>query len=143
MTANATANAYLRTKVLTASPEELRLMLLEGAVKFARQGRGALEQKKFEAAFNGLSQAREIVFELMTTIREDVDPELAANAKALYAFIYRTLVEGGHEKDLTKIDKAIELLEYERETWVLLMQRLAEERGHTKAAAPASISVQG
>ncbi len=119
-------------------------MLLEGAVKFARQGRIALAEKRFEASFNGLSQSREIVFELMTTIREDVDPELAANAKGLYSFIYRTLVEGGHEKDLSKIDKAVELLEYERETWVMLMQRLAEERGHTRPATPAaSISVQG
>ena len=30
-----TSNAYLRTKVMTASPEELRLMLLDGAIRFA------------------------------------------------------------------------------------------------------------
>lgn len=144
MTPKTNANAYLRTRVLTASPEELRLMLLEGAVKFLRQGREAMAQSKHEAAFTGLTQGRDIVFELMTTIREDVDPELAANAKALYAFIYRTIVEGGHEKDPVRIDKAIELLEFERETWVMLMQRLAEERGHAPAAgAAASISVQG
>lgn len=143
MQLNATANAYLQTRVLTASPEELRLLLLEGAVKFARQGRDALEHKQFEAAFKGLSQAREIVFELMTTIRGDVDPELAENAKALYAFIYRVLIEGGHEKDIARIDKAIDLLEFERETWVMLMQRLAEERGAAPAASHLSISVQG
>ncbi len=138
---NPSTNAYLRTRVLTASPEELRLMLLEGAVKFLRQGREALATAKHEAAFTGLTQGRDIVFELMTTIREDVDPELAVNAKALYAFIYRTIVEGGHEKDPVRIDKAIELLEYERETWVMLMQQLASER--TPTAAAASISVQG
>jgi hypothetical protein len=48
-----------------------------------------------------------------------------------------------------KVDKAIELLQYERETWVLLMQRLADERAGTIAPVPAhiegakSISVQG
>ncbi|MDX2131664.1 MAG: flagellar export chaperone FliS [Planctomycetota bacterium] len=140
--AAAHANAYLRTRVLTASPEELRLMLLEGAVKFATQGRDGLARARHEAAFQGFSQARDIVFELMTTIREDIDPELARNAKALYAFIYRTLVEGAHEKDLAKIDKVIELLEFERETWVLLMRRLAEERGAAPRPAPAAFSAQ-
>ncbi|GJQ28488.1 MAG: flagellar export chaperone FliS [Phycisphaerae bacterium] len=137
-----TTHAYLRTRVLTASPEELRLMLLEGAIKFLRQGRTALAENRHEAAFTGLSQGREIVFELLNTIRDDVDPELAANAKALYAFIYRLIVDGAHEKDPAKVDKAVELIEFERETWVMLMQRLAAERG-VAPAAPASISVQG
>jgi flagellar secretion chaperone FliS len=138
------ANAYLRTKVLTASPEELRLMLLEGAVKFARQGREGMEARDYEAMYAGLSQARDIVFELMTTIRGDVDPDLAANARGLYAFIYRTIVEASLEKDAVKAGKAIELLEYERETWVLLMQKLAEERAAARpGGAPTSISVQG
>lgn len=140
--ANSSAGVYLRTRILTASPEELRLMLLEGAVKFARQGTEALQQKHYEQAFEGLSRCREIVFELLTTIREDIDAELAANAKALYAFIYRTLVEGTHEKEIAKLAKVIELLEFERETWVLLMKRLAEERAGTPSPS-ASISVEG
>jgi flagellar protein FliS len=145
-------NAYLRTKVMTASPEELRLMLLEGAVKFARQGREGVQGKNWEQSFAGLNSAREIVVELMTTIRSEPNPELAANVKALYAFIFSQLVEGAHEKDVKKLDVAIDLLEYEVETWKLLMQRLTEERGGASApmdAAPldaasrAPLSVQG
>jgi len=142
MTQQPPVNAYLRTRVLTASPEELRLMLLDGAVKFASQGRAALEARQWEAAFTGLSQCRDIVFELMTTIRDDVDPALAEQAKALYSFIYRHIVEGGHEKDTKKVDTVIELLEYERETWVLLMKKLADERGIAPAAEPPAISLQ-
>jgi len=129
------ANAYLRTRVLTATPEELRLMLLDGAIKFCRQGREALANKQWEAAHNGISQCRDIIFELLTTIRADVDPELANNAKALYSYMYRTLVEGKFEKDLGKIDSVIKLLEFERETWVMLMAKLAEERGQRPAGA--------
>jgi flagellar protein FliS len=143
-----TANAYLRTRVLTASPEELRLMLLDGAIKFARQGREGLATRNFEASFNGLCQCRDIVMELITTIRSEVNPELASNVKALYTFIYTQLVEGGHEKNVVKLDKAIELLEYERETWVMLMQKLVEERGSQpqpageRAAERAPVSLQ-
>jgi len=138
------ADAYLRNRVLTASPEELRLMLLDGAVKFAGQGREGLATKNYEASFSGFSRCREIILELVSGIREDVDPELAKNVRGVYMFIYQQLVEGNHERDLAKIDRAIDLIKYERETWALLMRRLADERGRAgPAPAPAAVSLEG
>lgn len=132
------AQAYLKTRVLTASPEELRMMLLEGACKFVRQARESLDKKDFEGVYNGTTNCRNIVFELMTTIRDEVNQELASNVRALYAFIYRLLTEASFEKDAAKYDKAIELLDYERETWALLMKKsVAERNGAAPAAAPA------
>jgi flagellar protein FliS len=128
MTANANANAYLRTKVMTASPEELRLMLLDGALRFARQGREGLEKKDFEAVFNGFSQCRNIITELIVTIRPEPDPELADRVRSLYAFIYSQLLEASISKSLTHCDEAIQLIEFERETWAMLMKKVADER---------------
>jgi flagellar secretion chaperone FliS len=129
------ANAYLRTRVLTASPEELRLMLLDGAIKFARQGRDGLARKDFEASYNGLSQSRDIILELLTTIRPEHDPELCERVKAVYTFMYSEMVNASMEKDPSKVDSVIKLLEFERETWAMLMQKLAEER----RAGPGSV----
>src|SRR5438034_2772077 len=99
MTAESTpANAYLRTKVMTASPEELRLMLLDGAIKFARQGREGLAAKDFEASYNGISQSRDIILELLTTIRPEYDPELCERVKAVYTFMYSEMVAASLEK---------------------------------------------
>lgn len=130
-------SAYLKTRVLSASPAELRLMLLDGAIKFAYQGRDGLATKNFEACYNGFTQCREIVIELMTSIRPDCDPQLAAKVRDLYGFMYRHLVEGSHEKSLPKIDEVIKLLEYERETWVLAMEKAAAE------TTPSGTSVSG
>lgn len=137
------ANAYLRTKVLTASPEELRLMLLDGAIKFARQGRDGLARKDYEASYNGISQCRNIVLELLSTIKSDPDPELAARVKAVYTFMYTELVKASMEKSVDRVDAVIKLLEFERETWSLLMQRLAEERGATHALTPEPVAAGG
>lgn len=135
---SASTNAYLRTKVLTAKPEELRLMLLDGAIKFARQGREGLAAKDYEASYNGISQCRNIVIELINTIRPEVDPELCERVRSLYAFFYSELVTASFEKDIARLDKVIGLLEYERETWVMLMEQLASER--TPGAAPQETS---
>jgi flagellar protein FliS len=143
------ANAYLRTKVLTASPEELRLMLLDGAIKFARQGRDGLARKDFEASYNGISQARNIVLELLTTVRDDHDPELAGRVKSVYTFLYVELVNGSMEKSVEKIDAVIKLLEFERDTWAMLMQKIKLERFGSSTEQPdaevatAGLSVEG
>lgn len=146
-----TANAYLRTRVLTAPPEELRLMLLEGAVKFATQGREGLASRNFEASFNGITQCRDIIVELITTVRDEVNPEMADRVRSLYMYIYSELNQASMEKDVGRLDKVITLIEYERETWELLLRKLAEERaaGAAPGAEPsvgvgrASFSVQG
>ena len=144
MTPNETTTAYLRSKVMTASPEELRLMLLDGALRFAHQARNGLETRNYEQSYMGFSQCRAIIMELMSSINEAAAPELADKVKGLYTFFFTELVNASFEKDIARLDKVIELLEFERETWVLLMNKLASERAGEKAtaAAPKAISMR-
>jgi flagellar protein FliS len=131
------SNAYLRTKVMTASPAELRLMLLEGSIKFALQARDGLEQKNYEQSYNGFSSCRNIVLELINGIKPEHDPELAEKVRGLYLFLYSELVQASFDKDIARLDKVIELLEYERETWEKLMEKLsAEESKHPAIQRP-------
>jgi len=139
------ANAYLRTKVLTASREELRLMLLDGAIKFASQGREGLASRNYEASYNGISQCRNIVLELLTTIKPEFDPELCERVKAIYTFLYSELVEASLQKSVEKIDGVIKILNYERETWAMLMDKVAAERSKPNQGdptRPATLSLQ-
>ena len=129
MSQSTTASAYLRTKVMTASPEQLRLMLLEGAVRFARQAGEGLGARDYEKAHSGFSQCRAIVLELLASVRPGPDQELGERVKSLYSFMYSELVEASFQKDAERLEKVIALLEYEVETWKMLMARLAEERG--------------
>jgi len=137
-TADTPVNAYLRTKVMTAPREELRLMLLDGAVKFATQAREGLARKDFESVFNGVTQCRDIIVELMTTVRDEVDPDLAANVRALYGYLYNELTTANLEKDLEKFDVVIRLLAYERETWQMLIDKLRAERSGDTAVTQES-----
>ncbi len=141
MNENTTANAYLRTKVMTASPEELRLMLLDGALKFANQARVGLEKQHPEMIYEGFTQCRDIVLELTNTIKTEPAPEIAKSVRELYTYMYGELVKASIEKDIAILDAVIGLLEYERETWVLTMEQIARERESGvlgSAAQPAS-----
>lgn len=141
---NAAANPYLRTKIMTASSEELRLMLYEGAIKFTRQAIGSLEGKDFEGSYNALMRAQKIVLELSTSLNFDIAPELCDKLSALYTYIYRLLVEANMQRKVQQASEALELLEYEKETWLMLMQSVGKAPSpdvpvqHTGPAKPAS-----
>ncbi|MFA9478608.1 flagellar export chaperone FliS [Phycisphaerales bacterium AB-hyl4] len=118
-------NPYLRTKIMTASPEQLRLMLYDGAIKFCRQGRDAIGRQDFEGSYTALSRAQKIVLELSSSLKHDADPELCKRLAALYTYIYRRLVDANTTRDLDAIDEAIRLIEYERETWQMVIRKAA------------------
>jgi flagellar protein FliS len=143
MSHDARSNAYLTTRVMTASPVELRLMLIEGAIKFLRQGRDGLATKDFEACFNGYSRGRAIISELMTTMRPDPDRELYGRMQSLYAYMMSRLIESSHEKDPAKADEVIQLLEYDRETWMMLIEKLRTEDRGPGPASPALAQTGG
>lgn len=139
-------NPYLRTQVLTARPQELRLMLYDGAIRFARRGREGLGQSDFEQVYEGFSRAKRIVLELNNSLDHAASPELCKRLSGLYTYIYRLLVEGNMHKDLAQIDEAIELLEYERDTWRMLIDKLGSDDStdaDADAAASASTVANG
>lgn len=131
-------NPYFRTKVLTASPEQLRLLLIEGCIRFLRDGSAALERKDFEALYKSLTDARAILVELTTSLRREVDPELTARLESIYTYVLRLTVDGSFNKDPGKLAEAIALMEYDRETWMMLMEKVAQDR-----SAPAEAMASG
>jgi len=125
---------YLRNAVQTASPEQLHLMLYDGAIRFATQARDAIEAGQIEETYNLLTRAQKIVLEMQNGLRSEVDPEITGQMSALYSFVYRKLVDANIQRDVDAIDDAVKILRYQRETWVMLMEKVQEQNG--KDAGP-------
>ncbi|MGB0767225.1 MAG: flagellar export chaperone FliS [Phycisphaeraceae bacterium] len=128
------ANPYLRNQVLSAKPEELRLMLFDGAVRFLSQARKGLVAKDYDVSYTHISKAQKIVLELGNSLNRDVMPEVTDKLSALYTFIYRLLVDASTKRETQPLDEAIRLLKYERETWALMIEKAAEEQAASGAA---------
>ena len=147
------AQKYLRTKVLTATPEQLQMMLFDGAIRFCEQARLALQKKNFEQSYQALTKAQAIVNQLICALKPDVLPDLCKRLKGLYAFAYRRLVDANLNHRMESLDEALNVLKFQRETWAMLMENLGKQKAAAAAAnlefpAPdgrmeASISMQG
>ncbi|QDU61054.1 Flagellar protein FliS [Planctomycetes bacterium Pan216] len=122
------SNAYLQNQIHTASSEELQLMLYDGAIRFARLARRALEENNHDAAQAWFERVGAIMCELHNGLRPDIAPELCANMAALYNFCHTRLITASAKMDLTLLDEAITVLGQIRGIWVSLMNKLADER---------------
>ena len=128
---------YLDNDVLTASPHRLHLLVVDGVIRFAGQGKLALEQGRWEDLDRALMRARSCLTELSGGVNDAHAPQLAEQVRTLFLFIYRSLVVAELERNPGRIDDAIRLLKIHRETWVELGLKLQAGQA---AAGPAPSS---
>jgi len=131
-------NQYQKTKILTASPEQLQLMLYDGVIRFYEQARETIQAQKIEESYLLLSKAEKIVLELCHSMREELAPDTCAKMKALYMFCYERLVNANLKKEIPPLEEALDILRHMRQTWLLLMEKLAEEKSENQPA-PAAV----
>lgn len=134
---SAPSQEYLKTKVMTASPEMLTLMLWDGAIRFAEQGKDAIQRKDIEGSYKALLRSQRIITELTSNLKHEVAPELCGKLAALYNFMYRRLVDANLTKNVQLVDDALEIMKHQRETWSMLIEKLTKEK---TGGEPATIS---
>ena len=127
------AQNYLRTRIFTATPEQLQMMLYDGAIRFAEQARPALEKRDWESSYNMISRAQRIITELTCTLKHDVAPELCKQLAALYNYVYRKLLEANTDHKIEALDEALKILRYQRETWSLLLDQMGKQKAGNAA----------
>lgn len=116
-------NSYLESQVLTATPQKLRLMLIEAALGAARQALNCWDENLDPQATLALIRCREIVSELLAAVKPD-DSELTRKVAGIYLFLFQALAEAQLHRDAAKVSQAIKVLEIERETWREVCQQM-------------------
>lgn len=122
MDANARDN-YLTTEVMTAAPQKLQLMLIEGAIRFGQRTRDLWQENRADEALEALTRCRRIVTEIIGSVKPDAG-ELARNVRSIYAYLFRLLTEAHWEHSEKKLDDALRILSIERDTWRQVCDKL-------------------
>ncbi len=128
---------YQDNKVLTASKEELTLMLYDGAVKFAKIAFEAMQNREVEKAHKNIIKIENIILELQMTLNRKYD--ISKDFDNMYQLIYEKLVFANMKQDLEVLEECIGLLEELRDLWKEAMKEARKQRA---ANAPSSISTQ-
>lgn len=109
-------NVYKNNSINYASNEQLLLMLVDGAVKFAKKAESALEEKKIKETHDNIIRTEDIFLELMASLDRSAG-DWAVQLYKVYQFIHDKLVEANLKKDIKILQEIMPLIEDVRDTW--------------------------
>lgn len=114
---NANLNQYQRNQILTASPEQILLMLYDGAIKFCRQAIIATQGDKLPEKLEGIRRTLAIVTEFSDSLNHEIGGQIAADLDALYQFMVRELHAARKDINCEHLNNVETLLVNLRGTW--------------------------
>ena len=117
---------YNNSKILTATPAELTLMLYEGAIKFCNIAITAVEQKDIPKAHTNIVKTQKIIEHFRMTL--DMKYPVAKDFDRVYIYLEQRLVEANMKKDAEILTEILGHLRSMRDTWKEVM-RLNREKG--------------
>ena len=95
---------YANSKVQTASPAELTLMLYEAAIKFCNIAEMAIEKNDIQKAHDNIKKVE------------------AKDFDKVYTYLMQRLVEANIKKDTKILDEVLEHLRTMRDAWKEVMR---------------------
>lgn len=122
---------YRQTAIQTAPPEQLVVMLYDGAVRFLEQAKTALQEGK--DASEPLNRAQDIVVELSASLNRSAG-EVAGNLARLYDFWLHWLLMAQIHRDPAKVDEVLGMARELREAWGTIAQQRKAPAGMAATA---------
>jgi len=115
------ASLYQGTKINTASPAELTLMLYDGAIKFCNIAMAGLEKSDYEKASTYIIKVQNIITEFRSTL--DFKYPTAKDFDLIYEYIMNLLVQANVKKDMELLDTALGQIRNMRDLWKEIMRK--------------------
>ena len=112
--------AYANSKIMTASPAELTLMLYDGAIKFCNIAIKGIEEKDIEKAHNNIIKVQNIINEFRYTL--DHKYPVWEDFDRVYEYLLRRLREANMKKDAEILEEVLTHLRTMRDTWKEVMR---------------------
>lgn len=111
---------YNNSKILTASPAELTLMLYDGAIKFCNIAVLGIEQNDIQKAHSNIIRVQKIIDEFRNTL--DRKYSVAEDFDRVYVYLLKRLYEANIHKDKEILEEVLTHLRSMRDTWVEVMK---------------------
>ena len=113
-------NAYKQQQILTASPEQLILMLYNGCIRFINESAVGIEQENIEKTHNSCVKAQDIVTELIVNL--NMDYPISKELFDLYEYTHYELVQANLKKDKQRLLNAKTVITNLRDGWAEAMK---------------------
>ncbi len=128
----AARETYLATQVKTASPQQLHLMLLDGAIRFARSAERNWAEDREAAGREAIDRCYAIVVETLTNVAGS-KTDVSRNLVRVYLYLFQMVSELRHARNEEKMADFLRVLAVEQQTWARVCDKFGS---HAPAAGP-------
>lgn len=125
---NAYMSQYQNNQILSATPEQILIMLYDGAIRFCHQAMQAMDDGDKTTQAEKISRTMAIVCEFSNTLDREVGGQIAEDLDALYGFMVRELTRANTQGDRKALEVVSGILAELREAWVEAAQIYAQEK---------------
>ena len=115
--------AYNNSKIQTATPAELTLLLYEGAIKSTNIAIVAMEKNDVQKAHDNIMKTEKIIEEFQATL--DHKYPVAKDFEAVYSYLLKRLFDANIRKDPEILEEVLRHLRTMRDTWKEVMAKTA------------------
>jgi len=105
------------TRVMSADPHTLILMLMDGALDAMAAAKGHVQRGAIEDKGRSLARAIAIIDGLRASLDRSASPDLSDNLDDLYDYMSRRLLHANLHDDIAAIDEVAGLLREIRSAW--------------------------
>ncbi len=122
------AEQYKKNQIETASPEEILIMLYEGAIRFLLIAQKAHQEGDVEKCHKNIISAQHIIREFMVSLDMEIGGDMAVNLYRLYEYLHYQLVQANIKKEMALIDEVLDHLRSLKKTWEEAIRIAHKER---------------
>lgn len=137
MSANPYAQ-YQVTRIQTASPDQLLLMLFDGALQYLHRAEGALSGEDWGTADHWIEKAAAVIEELDASLNRRVGGELGEVLHRLYSFSHCRLIQARRGRDAEACPEVARLLKEVRDGFAEA-ERILRATGSRVRKGPADV----
>lgn len=125
---------YKNTEVVTASKENILIMLYDGAIRFLKKAIAATSQNNLDEKNKYVGKTMDIVNELRATLNHKADENIANHLEQLYEFVLDRLLKGSMENNPKYLEEAMGVLETLRKAWDEAIKSLKQPQSNVQKA---------
>lgn len=130
--ANPYLKQYQQSQIQTAPPEQILIMLYDGAIQFLNKALVALENKNIQESHNNIIGAQNIIMEFMNTLNIEIGGDVAKNLYSLYEYLHYRLIQANINRNPDMVKEVLAHLKDLKLTWEEAIRIAAREKMQTR-----------
>lgn len=122
---NSPLQKYQQSQFQT-SPEQLLIMLYDGAIRFVKLGITGIEEANYEKSNTNLCKGQAVLHELIAAL--NMDYQVAKTLYQVYEYMIHQLIQSNLKKDVRPAHEVLSHLQELREAWDTAIKSLGQNK---------------